>query len=212
MELRQGGKVMRHGTCAEAAANQEGWHARHRALVPALHQPRDGKERTDTFRLKLDAERRLTDVEASKLTGSYVDPRAGKVTLRTWAERWLDVQVRLKPTTRARCRSILDVHTNPRWGEVELARVRHADVQKWVAQLSAARSAATVRMVHRVLSQVLGSAVKRWPSGAQRRRGHHASARPVEGTSVSEPQAGSRARRSLRGGPGQQVLLDDNGR
>jgi integrase len=122
--------------------------------------PETGKERTETFRLKRDAERRLTEVEASKLTGSYVDPRAGKVTVRTWAERWLDVQVQLKPTTRARYRSILDVHINPRWGEVELARVRHADVQKWVAQLSAARSAATVRKVHRVLSQVLGSAVK----------------------------------------------------
>jgi hypothetical protein len=41
-----------------------------------------------------------------------------------------------------------------------LAKVRHSDVQKWVAQLSSQRSAATVRKIHRVLSQVLGSAVK----------------------------------------------------
>jgi integrase len=122
--------------------------------------PETGKERTETFRLKRDAERRLTEVEASKLTGSYVDPRAGQVSVRTWAERWLDVQVQLKPTTRARYRSILDVHVIPRWGDVELVRVRHADVQKWVAGLSAERSAATVRKVYRVLSQVLGSAVK----------------------------------------------------
>jgi integrase len=122
--------------------------------------PETGKERTETFRLKRDAERRLTEVEASKLTGSYVDPRAGQVSVRTWAERWLDVQVQLKPTTRARYRSILDVHVIPRWGDIELARVRHADVQKWVAELSAERSAATVRKVYRVLSQVLGSAVK----------------------------------------------------
>ncbi len=77
-----------------------------------------------------------------------------------WAEHWLDVQVQLKPTTRARYRSILDVHVIPRWGTVELAKVRHADIQKWVAELSAERSAATVRKVYRVLSQVLGSAVK----------------------------------------------------
>ena len=70
------------------------------------------------------------------------------------------MQVQLKPTTRARYRSILDVHVIPRWGEVELAKVRHADVQKWVAELSGKRSAATVRKVHRVLSQVLGSAVR----------------------------------------------------
>ncbi len=85
---------------------------------------------------------------------------AGQVTVRTWAERWLDGQVQLKPTTRARYRSILDVHVIPRWGEVELVRVRHADVQKWVAELSAERSAATVRKVYRMLSQVLSSAVK----------------------------------------------------
>ncbi|MGH3510584.1 MAG: tyrosine-type recombinase/integrase [Nocardioidaceae bacterium] len=122
--------------------------------------PETGRERTETFRLKRDAERRLTEVEASKLTGSYVDPLAGQVTVRIWAEQWLDVQVQLKPTTRARYRSILHVHVIPPWGEVELARVRHADVQKWLAELSAELSAATVRKVYRVLSQVLGSAVK----------------------------------------------------
>lgn len=122
--------------------------------------PETGKERTETFRLKRDAERRLTEVEASKLTGSYVDPREGRVAVRDWAERWFDGQVQLKPTTRARYRSILDVHVLPRWGETELARVRHADIQKWVADLSEGRSPATVRKVYRVLSQVLGSAVK----------------------------------------------------
>jgi len=122
--------------------------------------PETGKERTETFRLKRDAERRLTEVETSKLTGSYVDPRAGQITVGAWAEHWLDVQVQLKPTTRARYRSILDVHVIPRWGTIELSRVRHADVQKWVAELSTQRAAATVRKVHRVLSQVLGTAVK----------------------------------------------------
>ncbi|MGH3496186.1 MAG: tyrosine-type recombinase/integrase [Nocardioidaceae bacterium] len=122
--------------------------------------PETGRERTETFRLKRDAERRLTEIEASKLTGSYVDPKAGQLTVGAWAGHWLDVQVQLKPTTRARYRSILDVHVVPRWGKVELARVRHAEVQKWVAELSSDRSAATVRKIYRVLSQVLGSAVK----------------------------------------------------
>ncbi|RHW26302.1 site-specific integrase [Nocardioides immobilis] len=122
--------------------------------------PETGRERTETFRLKRDAERRLTEIEASKLTGSYVDPRAGKVTVGVWAERWLDVQVQLKATTQARYRSILDVHIIPRWGETELAKVRHSDVQKWVADLSSELAPATVRKIHRVLSQVLGSAVK----------------------------------------------------
>lgn len=122
--------------------------------------PETGKERTETFRLKRDADQRLTQIEASKLAGSYVDPRAGTVTVGVWAEQWLDGQVQLKATTRARYRSILDVHVIPRWGAVEVAKVRHADVQRWVADLSSTRSPATVRKIHRVLSQILGSAVK----------------------------------------------------
>ena len=45
-----------------------------------------GKERTETFHLKRDADRRLTEVESSKLTGSYVDPKAGRLTVGAWAE------------------------------------------------------------------------------------------------------------------------------
>src|SRR4051812_43874640 len=122
--------------------------------------PETGRERTETFRLKRDAERRLTEIKASKVTGSYVDPRAGEGTVGGWGARGLDGQVQLKATTQGRYRSILAVHVIPRWGDVELAKVRHSDVQKWVADLSTERSPATVRKIHRALSQILGSAVK----------------------------------------------------
>jgi integrase len=36
----------------------------------------------------------------------------------------------------------------------------HSDVQKWIAQLAAQRSPATVRKVHRVQSRILAAAVK----------------------------------------------------
>ena len=48
----------------------------------------------------------------------------------------------------------------PRWGRVRLSDLRHVDVQAWVTTLSATRSPATVRKVHRVLSPVLATAVK----------------------------------------------------
>jgi len=167
--------------------------------------PETGRERTETFRLKRDAERRLTEIEASKLTGSYVDPRAGKVTVAVWAERWLEVQVQLKATTQARYRSILDVHVIPRWGQVEVAKVRHSDVQKWVADLSSERSPATVRKIHRVLSQVLGSAVKdahlptcsirRGIRGGRSRRSHSACA-PAHRGLAGDRRRGRRQGRS----------------
>lgn len=128
------------------------WYARYR-------DP-SGQQRVKVFDRKVDAERYLTTVESSKLTGSYIDPSAGKVTVGTWADRWLDGQTHLKPSTRERYAGILREHITPRWGTTRLADVSHSDVQTWVSQLAAARSAATTRKVHRVLSLVLASAMK----------------------------------------------------
>ena len=50
--------------------------------------------------------------------------------------------------------------SDPKWDPVKFANVSHADVQKWVTALSKARSPATVRKVHRVLSLISNMAVK----------------------------------------------------
>jgi integrase len=48
----------------------------------------DGSERSRAFARKGDAEKFLTQVGADLLRGTYLDPDAGKVTLRRYAERW----------------------------------------------------------------------------------------------------------------------------
>jgi hypothetical protein len=78
------------------------WYARYRD--PA------GAQRVKVFGRKLDAERYLTTVEASKLTGSYVDPERAKLTVGDAAATWLGQKVNFKPTTLARYRTALDVH------------------------------------------------------------------------------------------------------
>ena len=128
------------------------WYARYR-------DP-SGQQRTQTFDRKVDAERFLTTVESSKLTGSYIDPAASRLTVGEWSRRWLDGQTHLKPSTRERYAGILREHVEPRWGTTKLADVTHSAVQTWVSELAAARSAATTRKVHRVLSLVLAMAVK----------------------------------------------------
>ena len=119
-----------------------------------------GVQRNKTFDRKVDAERFLTTVEAAKLTGSYIDPAASRLTVGTWAQRWLEGQTHLKPSTRERYAGILREHIDPRWGTTRLADVSHSAVQTWVSEVAAARSAATTRKVHRVLSLVLAMAVK----------------------------------------------------
>ncbi len=119
-----------------------------------------GTQRTKTFDRKVDAQRFLTTVESAKLTGSHIDPAASRLTVGIWAQRWLDCQTHLKPSTRERYAGILREHIGPRWGTTKLADVSHSAVQTWVSEVAALRSAATTRKVHRVLSLVLAMAVK----------------------------------------------------
>jgi integrase len=119
-----------------------------------------GEQRTKTFDRRVDAERYLTTIESSKLTGSYVDPARSRVTVGEWADRWLAGQAHLKPTTRERYAGIVRKHIRLRWGTTRLADVTHADVQSWVTKLSRIAEPATVRKIHRVLSLILTLAVR----------------------------------------------------
>jgi integrase len=119
-----------------------------------------GEQRTKTFDRRVDAERYLTTIESSKLTGSYVDPTRSRVSVGEWADRWLAGQAHLKPTTRERYAGIVRKHIRPRWGTTRLADVTHADVQAWVTTLSRSAEPATVRKIHRVLSLIMTLAVR----------------------------------------------------
>jgi integrase len=119
-----------------------------------------GQQHTKTFDRIIDAERYLTTIESSKLVGSYIDPAAARLTIGQWAQRWLNGQTHLKPSTRERYAGILRAHVTPRWGTTRLSEVTHGSVQAWISELASQRSAATTRKVHRVFSLILAAAVK----------------------------------------------------
>src|SRR4029079_13965317 len=52
----------------------------------------DGKEHSRHFARKVDAQRWLDEVTATVVTGMYVDPKAGRVTFREYAELWRGAQ------------------------------------------------------------------------------------------------------------------------
>ena len=52
----------------------------------------DGTRRRRTFLKSADAERFKSRVEHEKNTGAYIDPDAGKVTLKSYGEQWLKAQ------------------------------------------------------------------------------------------------------------------------
>jgi integrase len=126
----------------------------------AHYRTPDVRQRNKSFARKSDAERFLTYVESSKLVGSFADPTLGRLTVGEWAERSSASQVHLKPSTLERYAGIVREHVLPRWGSVRLSDVTHADVQARVTGLTANRSPATVRKIHRVLALILVMAVK----------------------------------------------------
>src|SRR5436190_24363075 len=93
----------------------------------ARYRDPDGSEHSRTFPRKADAERFLTGVEHSKLTGGYVDPAAGRTTFRSYAEEWRLVQVN-RPGTAVSIETQLRLHVYPTLGHRPIAAVRPSEV------------------------------------------------------------------------------------
>ncbi len=58
----------------------------------------DGGQRKRRFDRATDARNFANAIEASKATGTFVDPRAGRMRMNEWAKRWLE-GVRPDPET-----------------------------------------------------------------------------------------------------------------
>ena len=115
-------------------------------------------QKTATFDRKVDAVRYLIAIESAKLSGSYVDPARSQVPTGHWAQRWLESQGHLQPSTRARYEGIVNKHIEPRWGTTPLAKIQHADLADWISQIDLAP--ASVRYIHRIMSLILELAVR----------------------------------------------------
>lgn len=125
----------------------------------ALYRDNDGKQRSKSFDRKADAQRFLATVEADKLRGTYVDPRAGKITLNEYAETFMAAQV-WREGTRATAQSHVDNHIGPALGNRQLATITRTDVQAFVASLTAKGLApTTVSGIHVRLVSILEAAV-----------------------------------------------------
>ncbi len=91
----------------------------------------DGNSRSRTFKKKIEAERHLAHIDHDKLMGAYVDPAAGRVCFRDYAERWRNAQVH-RTKTAAQLETNLRRHVYPRLGERPLAAIRQSEVQALV--------------------------------------------------------------------------------
>src|SRR6478609_7716258 len=97
----------------------------------ARYVDENGKERAKGFRTKSLAQSWLNGVVAAQETGSYVDPRLGKVTFNSFYKEWSQRQVWESGTRHA-----MDLAANSvAFANIALADLRRSHLEVWVKQM-----------------------------------------------------------------------------
>lgn len=115
----------------------------------------------DTFATKAEADRWLASAVTDQAQGRWVDPRAGKITLRRFSEAWMHGKAALAPKTVELYDYLLTRLILPTLGDVELADLTPARVRTWRADLirGGRPGPSTVAKAYRLLSAVMATAV-----------------------------------------------------
>jgi integrase len=98
----------------------------------ASYRKPDGKEASRTFDRRVDAAKWRRDGLASRDRGEYIDPKAGRVTVRDYGERHRAAQLHHRPATRERIEYVLRLHVYPHIGDMPMSRVLRSDIQALV--------------------------------------------------------------------------------
>lgn len=100
----------------------------------------------------------LSAIESDLRRGAWIDPRAGKTTLRRYAEEWLDQRNDLAVRTRELYAYLLEHYILPPLGTASLVGLAPSKVRSWHATLARDRPS-TAAKAYRLLSTILRTAV-----------------------------------------------------
>jgi integrase len=122
-------------------------------------------QRTQTkkrgFRTKRDAQEFASTVEVEKMTGAYVAPSLGMITVGELAPTWLSrKESDVAPSNYRMLESAWRTHVKPVWGTTRVADVDIAAVETWIATMRKSSGPTTVIRAYGVLAGVLDDAVK----------------------------------------------------
>jgi hypothetical protein len=95
----------------------------------------NGKQRSKSFKKKVDADRFAATVSADIVRGSYVDPDAGKIMFETYAEGWLRAQT-FEEGTYVAVELRLRLHAYPLLGRRYINDIQPSTIQGWLRALS----------------------------------------------------------------------------
>ncbi len=111
-----------------------------------------------TFDSKADADAWLASARTDIGRGAWIDPDAGKVTLRDYADGWLAERHDLSERTAELYRHVLDRHVYATLGDLRLGELKPSVVRSWHAKVAEAHPA-TAAKAYRLLSTVMRTAV-----------------------------------------------------
>ena len=141
----------RHVAHIERRRDRGAWRARYRGP--------DGRERSRSFRRRVDAEAFLVRVEDSKLRGEWVDPALGKVCVRDYSHEWLATKADVSPRTLVNIEARVRIHIDPYFGAMAINRVRPSHVRAFVAELVRDGYApSTVKAIYQIVAQIFAQA------------------------------------------------------
>jgi integrase len=121
----------------------------------------NGREVAKGFGRKVDAQNWLNEVTSRIVTGTYVAPGAGSVTVSELYKRWVGTFGHLKATTKAARESAWLTHVRDVWEATPVCEVQTSAVRTWVNELAAQGSSApTIETALGVLRMILGLAVE----------------------------------------------------
>jgi len=135
-----------------------------------FRKPDNSQGRKRGFTTKREAVAFLASIEVAKNSGAYIDAAESRIVISTLGTIWLKSQTHLKPSSYRPIEIAWRLHVEPKWGAVQVGKVRHSEVQTWASELSEHRGATTVLRAYGVLASILDVAVKdrRIPSNPAR--------------------------------------------
>lgn len=120
----------------------------------------DDKQRSKSFKVYAEAKRWRAVLEGDLVNGSYIDPKAGTVTLSSFARESLPaLTLDVRPSTKERILSIYRVHIEPVFGHMPLTAITGAGIGDWMVRMGSTHGPASVRKNVHVLRRVLDHAV-----------------------------------------------------
>ncbi|MFI1524983.1 tyrosine-type recombinase/integrase [Streptomyces griseus] len=102
----------------------------------ARYDDPNGREVTSLWATKAEAEREITKQEAAKSTGSWLDPKAGRVTVERFAlDTWLPAQS-INERSVTEYKGAITRYLIPEWGQREMRSIKPSEAGAWQQSLT----------------------------------------------------------------------------